>query len=69
VTAPVVVMHRPPLKRIDTARRPRVVEPEEYGVGPGIPKLREAARNIENDRIWKLLRQSAEGCNQVEVAK
>jgi hypothetical protein len=69
MTAPVVVMHRPPLRRIDTARRPRVVEPEEYGVSPGSLALRQLGAKIEQERIWELLRQSAEGCNQIEVAK
>lgn len=64
----IVCEHRPPLKRIDTALKPRPVEPEEYGVGPGILALREASRRIEQERIWGLVRQSAEGCNQVGEA-
>jgi hypothetical protein len=58
---PTVVMHRPPLKRIGDART-RPVE-------AAVVDLGWEERYVEQQRIWGLLRQSAEGCNQVAVAE
>lgn len=57
-----VVDHRPPLKRVDFALKPRAPEPKEP---EGVTALRELGARIANERIWRLVRQSAEGCNQV----
>jgi hypothetical protein len=54
----IVVMHRPPLKRIETSRPPRPAEP------PSVD-LDCIERFNEQERIWGLLRQSAEGCNAI----
>jgi len=52
-----VVMHRPPLRHIGGPRfRP---------ADPPTIDIYGAARLAEQDRIWKLVRQSAEGCNAV----
>jgi hypothetical protein len=56
-----VVEHRPPRKRIETALKPRAIELE--CISPGSLALRELGARIEQDRIWGLLKQSAEGCN------
>jgi hypothetical protein len=60
----IVTEHRPPLKRIDNSRPARPAE------APTID-LNCIAAFQEQERIWKLLRQSAEGCNSVaeEVAQ
>jgi hypothetical protein len=58
----IVIAHRPPLKRIDTSRPARPAEP------PSID-LDCIGRFTEQERIWRLLRQSAEGCNSVEVGE
>jgi hypothetical protein len=53
-----VVMHRPIYKRVDLgakAARPA----EAAGVDLGWEE-----RYVEQQRIWRLLRQSAEGCNE-----
>lgn len=60
-----VVLHRPPLKRIDTALKPRVIEPEV--ISEGTRALRELSARIANERIWDLLKRSAEGCNPGRV--
>lgn len=52
-----VVMHRPPLKRIG--------EPRVRLVDPPAADIYGAARLAECERIWSLVRQSAEGCNAV----
>lgn len=54
----IVVEHRPPLKRIETGLKPR--EHESYEVDTDCIE-----QFIEQERVWKLLRQSAEGCNSV----
>lgn len=61
--AMIVVDHRPPLKRVDFAIKPRVVEPET--ASEGTRALREIGEHIENDRIWGHVRRTAEGCNPV----
>lgn len=55
-----VIEHRPPLKRIDSSIKPRVPEPAEP---EGVRALRELGDRIKQQRIWELIRQSAEGCN------
>jgi hypothetical protein len=57
----IVVMHRPPLKRVDFSLRPRVIEPET--ASEGTIALRELGLRIQNERIWDLLTRSAQGCN------
>jgi len=57
----IVVMHRPPLKRIDFSLKPRAIEPET--VSEATIVLRELGLRIANERIWRLVTQSAEGCN------
>jgi hypothetical protein len=52
----IVVMHRPPLERIDFAPKRRAAEP------PAID-LDCIAKFTEQERIWALLQQSARGCN------
>lgn len=59
-----VVEHRAPLKRIDFGLKPRTPEPEEC---EGVRALRELGARIAQERIWGLVRQSAEGCNQPTV--
>ena len=55
-----VTEHRPPLKRIDLTPKPRTyVDPY---AGYDLDRTSEIQ---EQDRVWKLIRQSAEGCNQV----
>ena len=54
----IVVMHRPPLRRIEIGAKPRVLEPK-------MDRDRNAMEIAEHDRVWNLLRQSAEGCNAV----
>jgi hypothetical protein len=61
----IVVMHRSPLQRIDYAIKPRAPEPKE---AEGVIALRELGIRIANERVWRLLRQSAEGCNAVGEA-
>jgi hypothetical protein len=61
----IVVMHRPPLRRIDFGLRPRAPEPVEP---EGVRALRELGARIANERIWRLVTQSAEGCNAVSEA-
>lgn len=56
-----VVEHRPPLKRIDTSRPARPAEPPAIDIDC-------IGKFVEQERIWRLLRQSAEGCNSVEEA-
>lgn len=56
---PVVIMHRPPLKRVDFSPRRKPAEPSAVDIDC-------IGKFIEQDRIWRLLRQSAEGCNSVE---
>lgn len=56
----IVSEHRPPLRRIDYSRTPRAPEPIEP---EGVRELRELGLRIRHQRIWELLRQSAEGCN------
>jgi hypothetical protein len=53
-----VVMHRPPLKRIDFGPKRRAPEPP-------LIDLDCIAKFNEQERIWSLLRQSAEGCNAI----
>lgn len=55
----IVVMHRPPLKRIDTSRPARPAEPPTVDIDC-------IGKFIEQERIWKLVRQSAEGCNSIK---
>jgi hypothetical protein len=55
-----VVMHRPPLPRIDlnpVRKRPEDVTEMDFSYSPA-----------ECARIWGLIRQSAEGCNQPSEA-
>lgn len=61
MNTPTVVMHRPPLKRVDFGLKPRPVEPE--NVSEGVRALRELGARIENERIWGHVRRTAEGCN------
>lgn len=61
MTAPLVVLHRPPLKRVDFAIKPRAQEPET--VSEATRALRELGERIENERIWGHIRRTAEGCN------
>lgn len=53
--------HRPPLRRIDFALKPRPIEPEQ--ASEGTIALRELGLRIQNERIWELLKRSAQGCN------
>lgn len=62
MTAPVVVLHRPPRPRIETGVKPRAIEPEQ--ASEGTIALRQLGARIEQERIWGLIRQSAEGVNQ-----
>ena len=52
-----VIMHRPPLRRIGEPRR-RPIEPPTVDLDC-------IAKFAEQERIWGLLRQSAEGCNAI----
>ena len=61
MTAPVVVMHRPPLKRIETALKPRPIDPET--ASEATIALRQLGERIENERIWGHVRRTAQGCN------
>ncbi len=61
-----VTEHRSPLKRIDFALKPRVIAPET--ASDGTIALRELGLRIQNERIWRLVTQSAEGCNAVGEA-
>lgn len=61
MTEPLVVLHRPPLKRVDFALKPRQIEPE--AISEATRALRELGARIEQERLWRLVRQSAEGCN------
>jgi hypothetical protein len=54
----IVVMHRPPLKRIDLALKRRAPEPAAVDIDC-------IAEFTEQERIWSLVKQSAQGCNQV----
>jgi hypothetical protein len=56
----IVTEHRSPLKRIDYAIKPRAPEPAE---AEHIKAARDLDARIANERMWRLLRQSAEGCN------
>lgn len=58
MSAPIVVMHRPPLRRIETGLKPRPSEPEAVDIDC-------IAKFQEQERIWGLLKQSAEGCNAI----
>jgi hypothetical protein len=62
----IVSEHRPPLKRIETSLKPRAIEPE--NVSGATVALRELGIRIENERLWRLVRQSAEGCNPGSAA-
>jgi hypothetical protein len=55
-----VISHRSPLPRIDFGLKPRAPEPKEP---EGVTALRDLGIRIANERIWRLVRQSAEGCN------
>lgn len=55
-----VINHRPPLKRIDFGLKPRAPEPPAIDIDC-------IAKFTEQERVWRLLRQSAEGCNQPEA--
>ena len=59
----IISEHRPPLKRIDFSLKPRIVEPET--ASEATIALRELGLRIQNERIWRLVTQSAEGCNAV----
>lgn len=61
MSEPTVVVHRPPLKRVETALKPRALEPET--ASEATIALRQIGERIENERIWRHVRQSAEGCN------
>jgi hypothetical protein len=65
MTAPAVVLHRPPLKRVDFGLKPRQIEPET--ASEATRALREIGARIEQERLWRLVRQSAEGCNPGRV--
>lgn len=68
MTEHTVVMHRPPLKRIDTDVQWPKVEPE--AISEGTRALRELGARIENERIWDHVRRTAQGCNPAsEVGK
>lgn len=58
MTEHTVVMHRTPRPRIETSLKPRPVEPEAVDIDC-------IAKFTEQERIWGLIRQSAEGVNQV----
>lgn len=60
-----VVEHRPPLKRVDFSLKPRPIEPEQGT--EATRALRELGERIEQERLWRLVRQSAEGCNAGRV--
>jgi len=62
----IVVMHRPPLKRIDFTLK-RKPKPEEFDFNPASSELVKIAARIEQDRVWSLVQQSARGCNGVET--
>lgn len=66
MSAPTVVMHRPPLRRIETAPKPRSIEPET--ASEATIALRQLGERIENERIWGHVRRTAEGCNKPSVA-
>lgn len=66
MSAPVVVMHRPPLPRIDYAIKPRAPEPAE---AEHIKTARELAARIEYERVWGHVRRTAEGCNPAGQAE
>ena len=57
----IVVMHRPPLKRVDFGLKPRVIEPET--ASEATIALRQLGERIENERVWGHVRRTAEGCN------
>lgn len=57
----IVIEHRAPLKRVDFALKPRVIEPET--ASEATRALRELGIRIENERLWRLITQSAQGCN------
>lgn len=67
MSAPIVVMHRPPLKRVDFAIKPRAPEPEQ--ASEATRALRELGERIENERIWGHVRRTAEGCNPGSVTE
>jgi len=54
-----IVEHRPPLKRIDFAPKMRATPPDPYA-GYEVDRTAEIA---EQDRVWAIIRQCAEGCN------
>lgn len=60
----IVVMHRPPLRRIDFSLKPRAPEPAEL---EHVKAARELAERIAYERTWDLLKQSAQGCNPAGV--
>jgi hypothetical protein len=51
-----IVEHRPPLKRIDLG-------PKRRGLEPPTVDLDCIAKFQEQERIWSLVKQSAQGCN------
>jgi hypothetical protein len=55
----IVVMHRPPLKRVEIGSRPHATLSDPYA---GYERDNSHAV-AEQERIWGLVRQSAEGCN------
>jgi len=57
----IVIMHRPPLKRIDSSRPPRASEVPVVDIDC-------IAKFTEQERIWSLVKQSAQGCNAVGEA-
>lgn len=50
----IVVMHRPPLRRIEIGAKPRAQEPK-------LTRDRNAMEIAEHDRIWRLVEQSCQG--------
>lgn len=61
-----VVEHRPPLKRIDTALKPRTIEPET--ISEATRALRELGARIESERVWEHVKRTAQGCNPASEA-
>jgi len=58
-----IAVHRPPLKRIDFGPKMRATPPDPYA-GYEVDRTAEIE---EQQRIWRLVKQSVEGCNQVEA--
>jgi len=65
MTEHTITEHRPPLKRIDTALKPRPIEPD--NVSEGTRALRELGARIEHERIWDHVKRTAQGCNPGRV--